>query len=508
MHLSFTKDKSERQNVNRKVNRHIADNFETYYCDKIPLPYTETVGVGSLARQVTCSTREEFVAFLRSEDSLCAFANYQELLAIANMLNIKIYVFTYGIGGVEKSWSWKVVHPDRVMAGHCEFAPGTVPDMYLYNSDNTHYDLLVLDNSRLAVLGLISMEKDKLQEKVVQEKGIQEKGFQEIEDKNVEVKQTKDEWKTVKNGKKNFTPVNYVENNPITQDSEEAILTKQKLSGHKRDGPQNVPLVQNEQNVTVNLEAQMDNLKVSESQCDECQEDFLTKINLKSHMKSHHSKQWNCDQCDFQTSTRTLLMNHCKLVTGHKPSKQRIGQTGVMTCYTCRDEFRSYHELMNHRKEEHPSHKKCRYYLKGECNFSAEDCWYLHENEDKGNIPSHSNAENFQCFVCKDNFMSKHDLMQHKKKNHSSQTLCEKFKQGVCERSAQECHYKHPQTSTKQNTSGQKPNPWAQKLPTVQKDFYQPQHAPAPDQGPLMEALNMLNQRLQALEEKMFPQQI
>ena len=94
--------------------------------------------MGSNARQVTCSTREELLAFLRSEDSLCAYSNYQELLAICNMLNIKIHVFTYGIGGVESSWSWKTVCPDPVMAKHSDFAPGTVPDMYLYNSDDCH----------------------------------------------------------------------------------------------------------------------------------------------------------------------------------------------------------------------------------------------------------------------------------------------------------------------------------------------------------------------------------
>ena len=38
MHLSFTKDKSERNRVNMKINHHIADSFDTYYCNKISLP--------------------------------------------------------------------------------------------------------------------------------------------------------------------------------------------------------------------------------------------------------------------------------------------------------------------------------------------------------------------------------------------------------------------------------------------------------------------------------------
>ena len=37
------------------------------------------------------------LTFLCSEDSLCTFANYQELVDIANKLNIRVHVFTYGI---------------------------------------------------------------------------------------------------------------------------------------------------------------------------------------------------------------------------------------------------------------------------------------------------------------------------------------------------------------------------------------------------------------------------
>ena len=155
-----------------------------------------------------------------------------------------------------------------------------------------------------------------------------------------------------------------------------------------------------------------------------------------------------------------------------------MGQSGVMICYTCKNEFRSYHELMNHRKEEHPSHKKCRYYLKGECNFSAQECWYLHEISSLGSEKIHVEKETFNCSVCKNNFTSKNDLMQHKNKYHP---------------------INHPP----------KQNAWDKPLPHLPKqDFYQPPPTAAPDQGPLMEALNMLNQRLQAIEEKMFPQSI
>ena len=61
------------------------------------------------------------------------------------MFNTKIYVFTYGIGGDETKWNWNIISPDPDMTQYSEFAEGTVPPMYLYNSDNTHFDLLIED---------------------------------------------------------------------------------------------------------------------------------------------------------------------------------------------------------------------------------------------------------------------------------------------------------------------------------------------------------------------------
>ena len=98
---------------------------------------------------------EEFLSFLRSDDSMCAFSNSQEILAIENMLNITVRIFWYGIGGNENRAEWKEVSPDPEMAETAHFPKGWVPDMYLYNSDQTHYDLFVSEDHRLAFLGIV-----------------------------------------------------------------------------------------------------------------------------------------------------------------------------------------------------------------------------------------------------------------------------------------------------------------------------------------------------------------
>ena len=80
--------------------------------------------------------------------------------------------------------------------------------------------------------------------------------------------------------------------------------------------------------------------------------------------------------------------------------------------------------------------KKCRYFAKGECNFSAEECWYIHGDTSNVDTDDIDDLNTFECFICKNMFSSKYDLMEHKKKHHSNKSLCLKFQKGTCERSA------------------------------------------------------------------------
>ena len=44
-------DEDEGENVKKKVNHHIADNWDNFYQYKIGLPYKETFGVGAKERR-------------------------------------------------------------------------------------------------------------------------------------------------------------------------------------------------------------------------------------------------------------------------------------------------------------------------------------------------------------------------------------------------------------------------------------------------------------------------
>ena len=49
-------------------------------------------------------------------------------------------------------------------------------------------------------------------------------------------------------------------------------------------------------------------------------------------------------------------------------------------CYTCDSDVNGYVDLMNHRKDLHPSNKKCRKFDDGVYQFENR-CWYVHEEE-------------------------------------------------------------------------------------------------------------------------------
>ena len=160
---------------------------------------------------------------------------------------------------------------------------------------------------------------------------------------------------------------------------------------------------------------------------------------------------------------------------------------------------------MEHRKEEHPSHKTCRYYIKGECFFSSQECWYLHEDKHTEKEPDTQQEEN--CFGCQKTFATKYDLMEHKKKSNACKTICSKFQTGTFDCSSENCSFKHILNNTQ--SSKTKNSPWGNTLSGVQKQgFYQTLPVIPPDQSALMTALNMLTQRLETLEKRMFPQPV
>ena len=178
------------------------------------------------------------------------------------------------------------------------------------------------------------------------------------------------------------------------------------------------------------------------NQCNYYETVFWTELQLRSHVELHHVEesvkitlQYNCKDCSFQGENSLELKKHIQ-ITKHTPSEY------IEECYTCKKEFSSYWNLMNHRKAEHPSNKKCRYFLNNLCRFNSVTCWYKHV--DASEPVNKEKVFEFQCDHCDQRFGLRSSLMSHRKTNHSEKvSKCKQFAQGNCNMDGNSCWFDH-----------------------------------------------------------------
>ena len=418
--LHINEDGDEDSKVKRRVNHHIADNWEKFYKNIIALPYEETVGVGEHSETIIITTGEEMLDFLRSDDSLMVYSNTQELVAMANIYNININIFTYG----ESENRWTEISPDPMMVSGADVNLGKwIPDMFLYHSSQCHYDLLVKDDSRLALLGVLAGAVSELND-----------------DEHVDEKADNNhDWETVSN-KKQKSRKNKSENieellvDEVIHDvfdtkdiSEELNLSRAKKTGQRRSSPQD--------NADNNLkEKQM-------FKCDQCKHELESQGLLNAHKANQHEENFSCDLCDESFSKNAHLENH---IGAEHNEKQKCEE---FNCNDCSYQANDVNELVKHLKSSghQPSqHVRDKRQILNECNF-AKECWYVHDKQDKEK-PSFvaEGNDTFKCDLCTETFVGRPKFMHHKKTKHfSTNTLCANFIAGKCDRNNEECWFQH-----------------------------------------------------------------
>ena len=499
-------DEQEGKNIREMINNHVADNWEGYWKAKIGLPFKDIVIVDGVEKVYEKKTDEEMIKFLKSDRAMKAYSTGHELLAIANLFNIKIHIFTYK----GKEGRWNEVVPDALVTSS-ESAGNWASDMYLYHSENNHYDLLVSDDSRLAQMDLHS-------------------------DGEKEPYRHSEEWQTVKPRKKNSKQNSIDEEKLLTDDismenadnkdlgemEEELTLSKSKNSGHQRTAPQAPAESKETTNLVFKcdqcanelesqglLDAHMNNHIKTKFTCKKCDEVFDKSLDLEMHKIEEHEvkeklEEWNCNDCSYQTNTISDLMKHLQ-ISGHQPSesiqeKRKVFQD-YKQCYTCRLEFNGKWSLMNHRKNDHPSNKKCRNFPSGKCVFGS-DCWYVHEEElmdvdESFKAESTPKASLFKCYLCTTDFMSKDSFMKHKKQMHpKSVQSCVMAGSERCKKTDEECWFHHHQDreQSSQTHSSRKEQVF-QEAPGNQ--------FPPDQMTKLMEMMNNLFSKVETMEKRL-----
>ena len=403
-------DETKGEAIKRLINDHMADNLEPYYFDKISYPY-EAIIFGE-PEKIVINNHTEMKTFLRSDRSLRVYSSTHELIAIANMFNINIHIFTYE---GENAGYWNIVKPDPDMEmsniAKLGFSP---PDMALYHKKNDHYDLLVDAGSRFASpIGsiLFKMKTENVENK---------------EDVSKNVKKTKTEEKVV--------PVNIDQN----EGNDTEIPMSNKLQNFLKCYLCQTAF-ESQQILDLHLR---EHSQTQQYSCDHCDLVYEKKLELELHNIYQHeshtsSENWSCNDHDFQADTENVLLKHLTH-TLHQPNPSIRNRKSIFLdykqCYTCDLEFEGFKNLMRHRKAKHPSNKKCKNLEKG-CTYGV-DCWYVHEEDLMETDESNDNFgnENY-CHVCKADFVTKNNYMKHKKKEHTDRVaICEHFLKKRCTR--------------------------------------------------------------------------
>ena len=421
-------DQNRGPEVTMIKNTHIGDHWD-YYKDKISLPYERKVGVGASAIIVKFKDGEEeqFLKFLRSEDSKYLWSDSVDLHAMCNIYQFKIKVIRT-LGDDDMNPKVYYFEPDSQMDRYKSIPSGVVPDMTLINYKDKHFNLVVqrnentglMKNSPSQLSSSLAMKLQAIAQKVVESELTIQKLKQEISNLETELKAEqctvfecttcKICFKTDSNLRKHLEKSH---NNKFEPDIKETTATILKVDSKQ---------------------------KADAFECSDCEISFDTRISLKNHTEASHKKnvEYNCHYCSFQGHDEASLKKHYS-VSKHNSSEEGSLIENNFHCHSCGENFALKKTMMEHRRDQHKDQiKRCRYFLNGICEFEDETCWYRHsDNQNEGS--------EFRCSFCDVVLKSKAELIAHRQNAHAPDKVkvCRDYQRGSCRYSEDECWYKH-----------------------------------------------------------------
>ena len=414
--------------------------------------------------EISFTDSSKLLEFLeKSEDAAYMWTDSEDLIVVADMYQVNIKVIsTRGESDKNPTVNW--ISPDQEMKQFAELKDVEIDDMVLLHERDTHFNLIVSEDSDLVKLGSLSFRsnigpnieiKDKVQ---TDDKG--KKTFAQAvinsttEDKDIEIKNLKLTIQRI-NEKTSSIEKQYDEcEKALRNKTEECEKLKSELNDLKviMDLEKDLEkTLSKESYKNKSLRKEMSSLKCDSNalqgkqlgnheqkepylSCKTCEKHFTSMKEVEDHEIKEHCKtieilskesnveeEFNCTGCDFQGSEQNQLNKHIQL-------KHRI------TCRTCGELFKTKPDFMVHRKTEHyntiaPCNKGI------ECKFS-EKCWWKHEaNNEKSKI---------ECYFCDETFGTKNDVMMHRKDKHSKTVKsCTKQQEQNCTKTEATCWFKH-----------------------------------------------------------------
>ena len=129
--------------------------------------------------------------------------------------------------------------------------------------------------------------------------------------------------------------------------------------------------------------------------CNECEMQFSERWNLMNHKRDNHEVTEICQHyekgtCRFMPPKRCWLLHKEK--TPEETQRPKISEE--VSCYVCKQNFRTRNGMMRHRIQYHIEVvPECREFMQGKCDFTGKEkaCWFKHT--EKG---TNSSTSDFQ----------------------------------------------------------------------------------------------------------------
>ena len=475
--------------LRRKMNEFFVKHYQKKYKDICPCsdetPFVRNTSSG----EVTYTDPEELFKFLMSGDKKSDYmwSDSVDLVVIADMYQVNIKVITVkGSTDMNPTVNW--FYPDKNMEQFAELRNVEQNDMILLHEDDSHYNLIISKDSDLAKLGSLSFrfnvgplvnnatgESDKDTKEEIGKCNETEEA-ENVDQNESELAKLKIEFKKCKESRDAFEKEYFkcekelrikteeteklkleikdlrkivklrkeIKDKKLDIETEESvdelkIVSDNKKKGFGRESPSTESVKRPDQN--------LDQIKTKEFNCKKCVFSASNRFQLNKHINlkhaeigktelnsGHNEEDFNCVECDFQCSSKMQLRKHKSL----KHMIRSELDNEQLKCRYCDEVFSLKWNLMVHRKNNHEGTVAiCRNYADGNCSFTAEACWWVHERRA-------NNEEKIQCFICSEIFNNKSNLMSHRKQKHSNFVqMCTKFSNKSCRFQEDFCWYRH-----------------------------------------------------------------
>ena len=426
--------------LRRKMNEFFVKHYERKYKEICPCSKESPFVRMTASGEVKYEDPGELFKFLLSCDKKSDYmwSDSVDLLVIADMYQVNIKVITIKrLNDKNPSVNW--FYPDKNMAKFAELKNVEQNDMVLLHEDDSHYNLIISQNSDLAKFGSLSHRFNagpsmkKIAEETKVESDKEGEGNKTMMDLKRELKKSKDEKAILQ---KEYNDCE----KELRLKTEEAESLKTEVKDLKEmlrlekllkesDDDSDIDHGVKKCNDEEELPHKMKNMGSQ-------RKNPQFEPEKKSIPKGSSSEpQYNCDECDYQGISKEELKKHVSL-------KHRLAQMQSdegIKCRNCGETFNTKWDMMAHRKTMHLSTVAyCKRNIDGTCPYTQERCWWNHA--EKVILA----GDQVTCFICNKTFRNKHIMMKHRKNEHAELIRpCTQYQSNSCRFLSEVCWFKH-----------------------------------------------------------------